>query len=332
MVEKYLGVKNSTRDLSDIEFEKIISQLAYEISLVEYTTTYSDNLLHKEWDNLLKFSTTGNTSSSSVRTGIKLCEHFFPNFFDIQNKNGVSFSSLWSQPAVIEKVLRWNRKSHSTPYLSELKRGIYFTQGLTKNTMFRPHLAKMICDMSDTDTVLDPCCGWGGRLLGSVASGKHYVGFDPNPTTFNNLNRLVNFLGIEDKVTLFNDGAENMNNYDFPEVGIVLTSPPYFNLEIYDRGKQQSENQHTTYENWKEMWLKKVISLSLDRLNGYSCWNVHNIGKMKMIEDVREIHKEFGYEEVVQYSLQSSPRQANKSKETSKKKNSDITICYRNLK
>ena len=329
MVEQFLGIKNSTRELSDIDFEKIISHLATELTSVDYKTTYSDKVLYKEWDNLLEFSNRTNISSSSVRTGIKLCEHFFPNFYDIENKNGISFSSLWSQPSVLEKVLRWNRKSHSTPYLSELKRGIYFTQGLTKNTMFRPHLAKMVCDMSDTETVLDPCCGWGGRLLGAVASGKHYVGFDPNPITYDNLKRLVKSLGIENKVTLINDGAENMDKYDFPEVGLVLTSPPYFNLEIYHNGNQQSENQHDSYEQWKTLWLRKVISLSLDRLNGYSCWNVHNVGKMKMIDDVKQIHEELGYEEHTRYSLQSSPRQSNKTKETAKKKNSDLTICYR---
>ena len=40
--------------------------------------------------------------------------------------------------------MRWNRKSHSTPYLSEIKRGIYFNFGLPKSTMYRPQMAKMI--------------------------------------------------------------------------------------------------------------------------------------------------------------------------------------------
>jgi len=330
MLEKYLGIKHSTRNLSDTEFEKILPQLARELTAVNYETNYSDEVLHKEWNKLLKFSNTTNISTSSVRCGIKLCEHFFPNFYDIQNSKGVSFSALWSQPEVLEKVLKWNRKSHSTPYLSELKRGIYFTQGLTKNTMYRPHLAKMVCNMSDTTTVLDPCCGWGGRMLGAVASGKHYIGFDSNPTTYKNLQNLAEFLDIQDSVTLINDGSENMDNYDFPKVGIVITSPPYFNLEIYDTGNQQSENQHDSYELWRDLWLKKVITLSLDRLDGYSCWNVHDIGKMKMIKDVKDIHQELGYEEYSQYALQSSPRQSNKTKDTAKKKNSDLTICYKN--
>ena len=71
------------------------------------------------------------------------------------------------------------------------------------------------------------------------------------------------------KCTLIHDGAENMNKYDsdFPEVDLILTSPPYFNLEIYHEGKQQSENNHNTYEEWRDKWLADVIQKSISRLN-----------------------------------------------------------------
>ena len=39
-----------------------------------------------------------------------------------------------------------------------------------------------------------------------------------------------------------------MNRYDFEDVDIILTSPPYFNLEIYsDKG---SETKYTKYSDW----------------------------------------------------------------------------------
>ena len=63
MLEKYLGVKNSTRNLSDTEFESILPQLAIELSSVNYETNYTDAVLHKEWKNLLEFSNTTNISS-----------------------------------------------------------------------------------------------------------------------------------------------------------------------------------------------------------------------------------------------------------------------------
>lgn len=338
MIEKILGVPNATKDMSDDDFEKILPQLATELEHIDYNYSYTNDELYLDWRKLYMFKEQGTQTSSSIRTGMKLCEHFFPNFFDIKNSKNQSVKSLWKAEK-LEKVLRWNRKSHSTPYLSELRRGVYFCNGLTKNTMFRPHLAKLINDSEETQYTLDPCCGWGGRMLGAVASGKNYIGFDPNPETFENLNRLAHFLEITKSVTLIKDGAENMDKYDFPNVGVVLTSPPYFNLEIYHDGKQQSENNHDSYQNWLDNWLADVIKKSMDRLtdDGISAWNVHNVGKMKLIDDVKEIHEKNKYEFVKDFSLGSSARQSNQSNQSNKsvkkhKKNSDVTNVFKSKK
>jgi tRNA G37 N-methylase Trm5 len=180
---------------------------------------------------------------------MKLCEHFFPNFYDIQDNRGKSFRNQWNKNNLI-KILKWNRKSHSTPYLSELKRGIYFCCGMTKNTMYRPQMSKLICDHYKPKIVLDPCAGWGGRMLGAVASGAYYIAFEPNTETFNNLQKLIEFLNISDNVRIICDDAMNMLNYDLPKVDLIITSPPYFDLEVYTAEHTQSINNHNTYESW----------------------------------------------------------------------------------
>ena len=38
--------------------------------------------------------------------------------------------------------------------------------------------------------------GWGGRMLGTVAAGWSYVSCEPNPETYDNLQRLIRFLNI----------------------------------------------------------------------------------------------------------------------------------------
>lgn len=324
MIELYLNKKYSLRNLSDDEFENIISTLASELSLVDYIPKFNEDDLIKDWEKLCKTKFNTDTTSS-VRVGMKLCEHFFPNFFDIRSK-GLSFNDIWTNVNKLEKILRWNRKSHTTPYLSELKRGVYFCCGLTKSTMFRPHLAKLITSNLKGDRVLDPCCGWGGRLLGTVASGKSYTGFEPNIDTYNNLISLVQFLGIEEYVTLYNDVVENIENYNLEKFDIILTSPPYFNLEVYSDDPSQSENKYTTYTEWSEGWLKDVICKTNKLLNndGVSCWNVHNVGKMKIIDDVKLYHNQLNFQEVNEFCLMSSKRQSNGSG-----KNKDVTKCYK---
>jgi hypothetical protein len=77
---------------------------------------------------------------------------------------------------------------------------------------------------------------------------------------------------------------------------------------------------------WLDEFLKPLIELSLSHMNedGWSCWNVHNVGKMKMIDDIKDIHKDYINQKI--FSVVSSKRQTNQSKND--KKNTDITICY----
>ena len=44
-------------------------------------------MILREWTKLRNFKNTTGTTSSGTRVGMKICEHFFPNFFDIENNN-----------------------------------------------------------------------------------------------------------------------------------------------------------------------------------------------------------------------------------------------------
>lgn len=319
----FLNKPNTLRQLTEEEFNNILPELARQLSTVNFHYSYTEEELKQDWKKLQRYTNTEFVTASQTRPGMKLCEHFFPNFFDIVNSKGEGFKTYWNE-IDLQKVLKWNRQSHSTPYLSELRRGISFCFGLTKNTMYRPHLTKMICDFYKVNTLLDPCCGWGGRMLGTVASGAHYIGFEPNTETYKNLIELAEFLKITDKVTIFNTGAEN-SKFDF-EYDLVLTSPPYFNLEIYSEEKTQSENQYSNYKDWFDKWLTPVV-LNSSQNSKVTCWNVANIGKMFLQNDLINLLEENGWKENKIFGIGSSARQANQN-ELKNKKNLDKTICF----
>jgi len=313
MIEKFLNIKESTRNLSDEEFEDILPILAEELSHVDVLPKYNYSQLESDWSKLCHWLPQGTSINSTSRLGMKLCEHFFPNFYNIKDHKNRSFLDLWKDQTLLMKILKWNRKSHSTPYLSELKRGIYFCGGLAKSTMYRPQMAKLVT--SGSQIVLDPCCGWGGRMLGSVANGCEYYGFEPNTETYNGLIKLAEYLNITDKVNLFCDDALNMNKYDIPDVDCILTSPPYFNLEVYCDEESQSITNCDTYDEWVRKFLSPLIGMSLEKLKvgGKSCWNVAKIKQGDMWEDVIKIHKQFGFIQSDEYSMCSSKRQVNGS-------------------
>lgn len=325
VIDKFLNQKNSLRDLSDEEFERLLPFLAEELSQVDYRISYTEEELNKDWKKLIDWKANVGSINSTSRIGMKLCEHFFPNFYDIEDSKGNSFDSLWTDVELLEKVLRWNRKSHSTPYLSELRRGIYFCGKLCKSTMYRPQMAKMVT--LGSKIVLDPCAGWGGRMLGSVVNGCEYIAFEPNTETYQGLVELSKFLGIQDRVKIINTDALSMGDYIRPAFDCVITSPPYFDLEVYSHESTQSIQNRSTYQEWDEQFLTPLIHLCLSYMKGKSCWNVAKVGKNDMWESVNRAHADKGYVPTNVFEIKSSARQVNQS-QSKNKKSVDRTVVY----
>jgi 16S rRNA G966 N2-methylase RsmD len=328
-IHNFLNIRNTTRKLNDVEFESVVSTLASQLENISFIPKYSDQQLRTDWNNLCKWTLSKNHINSTSRIGMKFCEHYFPNFYDIENSKGKSFSNSWTADN-LKKILRWNRKSHSTPYLSEIKRGIYFCCGLTKNTMYRPQMAKLLCIQYKPKVVFDPCAGWGGRMLGVVSSGANYIAFEPNTKTYKGLMEIVEFLNIQDKVTLICDDALRMNDYNLPKVDMILTSPPYFDVEVYCKENTQSITNISDYDGWVNSFLEPLIVNSLSYLNdgGVTCWNVGKVGKRDMKDDVERILKEKQYFLSEVFSVLSSKRQA--LQDTSKNlKSADTTEVYK---
>jgi len=330
-IKDFINIRHSTKKLSDNEFEQILPELASQLENVNYVTEYTAEKLKIDWKNLCNWTSTDDYINSTSRVGMKLCEQYFHNFYDIENNKGKSFSNLWNKKN-LEKILRWNRKSHSTPYLSELKRGIYFCCGMTKSTMFRPQMAKLLCIKYQPKIVLDPCAGWGGRMLGVVASGAEYIAFEPNTKTYNNLVKLSEFLDIKDRVRLICDDALKMDDYFLPKIDMILTSPPYFDLEVYTNESTQSIKNISNYDIWNNYFLEPLIHKCLSYLNdgGHSCWNVGKVAGRNMFDDVLIAHTKMHYIKLSSCSVISSKRPALQN-DRGNAKNSDITEIYKKL-
>lgn len=299
MLNKILNIRHGMKNQDLEEVKKAIPQMAKELAEMDYRITHNEEALLREWELLKHYGSNERKFSVRMRLGMKMCEHFFPNFYDIKNPNGKSFSSEWNEQNLVrtlESIVGYNESL----YLSTIRSKLYLYSGLTKSTMYRPYLAKVICDTYGAKVVLDPCCGFGGRMLGAVASGAKYIGFEPNKETYDNLMRLAQFLKIEDKIEIYNTGAENMLDYDFEQVDLILTSPPYFDVEIYCEEDSQSYHGYSSYVDWCNGWLFDVIGKAQSKLkeNGVSCWNVHNFERrnMPMIDDIGDYQKSVGFE------------------------------------
>lgn len=289
-------------------------------------TTYTEDERKKDWLALLKkqgLTTAGELQPIDARSkpGHKLLDHHMPHFYDVKNYKGISVKSLMTQSG-LEKALYQNLKMHSTPYASELRRMLTMTGGLAQVTKYGAATSKAIVQYFKAKRVLDPCTGWGGRMLGTLAAATNtfYVGCEPDPNTAKGLMDILNDPAIPTEVTARADIYENTAEDAIPTLktlppfDMVLTSPPYFNLEMYTAG-DQSTTKWTTWDDWVNHWLKPTILGTLECLapgaHSTSCWSVKNFktNKAYPLADVtKQIHKEAGWTLVKTITMTGSAR------------------------
>lgn len=297
-----------------------------ELMAMDYRYHYSDLELINDWQRLCTI--TQYKTGSQFRPGIKLCHHFFPNFWEIQNRRGVSFATAWQDPKVMDRVRQWGLEGMSQLWLSWIRRAVFLNAGLCNSSFYRPHLARQIVMSTDIKegVVFDPCAGWGGRMLGTVSAGWRYVACEPNPTTFDNLQRMVDFLGIGSCVELHCQPAEQFDIESLDRVDVVLTSPPYFDLEIYSQDPDQCYNQWNDWTAWRDQWFEPLVRRCQQKLSsgGLSCWNVMNVNRCDLVGVIENTHSDLQQWEHVRDVGFRTPLANLRTL-----KNTDVTRCYR---
>lgn len=281
---------------ADPEFHDTLTQLANDLALYPgewLTDTYTLEERRKDWKALV--SRDSDPSDSRSRVGHKLLDHHMPHFWEVRNAKGVCVADLACDPVSVRKALLLNTQMHSTPYASEIRRSLVLSGGLASVTKYRAGLSKHLVKLYGATRVLDPCIGWGGRMIGALAAGATYIGCEPDPKTFAGLQGILADIGRE--ADLFNEPAEQrLPQIPSESVDMILTSPPYFTLELYTGG-DQSVKEGMTWNEWVTGWLRPVVHEALRclRPGGVSCWSVKNMPRHPLADVVRDLHAEKGY-------------------------------------
>lgn len=149
--------------------------------------------------------------------------------------------------------------------------GLSIVSGVQPCSNFRPGIAcHYYKRFSPTNgVVLDTSTGYGGRLVGFMASGcaGRYIGIDPNPETHAANLRLAEDLGFADKVELHCLPVEDVSvEVVRDRCDFALTSPPYFTKEHYSHDPTQSWLRYPTPEAWCEGFLRPMLRLQFEAL------------------------------------------------------------------
>ena len=135
--------------------------------------------------------------------------------------------------------------------------------------LFKSSTAKYIYKLFGATSVLDPTAGWGGRMLGAAALGIKYFGCDTNTNLRPGYNAMIKDLDIKNCSMYWGSCL----NYDFSKLDydIVLTSPPYINMEIYE-GSSLYENNDKFYKEFLIPLMDKCFKHL--KSGGAMCFNI----------------------------------------------------------
>jgi hypothetical protein len=149
---------------------------------------------------------------------------------------------------------------------SSLTSVLSLTHGAQVPSNFRPGFACLLMRRfgSPDATVLDTSTGYGGRLVGFLASPlSTYIGIDPAVETYEANRRIAADLCPPSKsVELLCEPAEDVASDALKgRVDLCVTSPPYFSKEHYSDEPTQSWKRYSTSSEWRDGFLHPMVEL-----------------------------------------------------------------------
>ena len=303
-------IKENILDLTEPEVEQLKCALVQYIQSCNFLEhNYRINELHKDFLNLSlgEIQHNGDTITNISSVGNKIYKYFFPNMLKVKGGYKPSVVEALLDREILNKILDNRLSKNVLPYYSGNITKNMIVQGAKASgyafgtSQFKPLIAKYIYNeyVKDGYNVLDYSCGFGGRLLGLMATNKKakYFGYEPNLETYSGLIKMSEFFDFP--IDIKQCGSE-AGTFD-EKMDFIFSSPPYFNTELYSDEITQSYNKYPVYDEWLEKYWKQTVTNIKFMLNRNSVFaiNVGNDGnkKMKKIDhDMNTIILEEGFD------------------------------------
>ena len=171
----------------------------------------------------------------------------------------------------------------TNPFYATIQRGY---NGVTYVNEFPPYVARQIIqrytDINKPVSVLDPCGGWGGRMIGCASiPNTYYVCCEPCVKTYNGLIKLGKWLQTLQPTFRFKVWCLPYEEFNTEErFDVALTSPPYYDTEKYCTDETNSLNRYKTFEDWTEGFYKPLILNTVNYLRESAPF-ILNVGDRK---------------------------------------------------
>jgi 16S rRNA G966 N2-methylase RsmD len=190
-------------------------------------------------------------------------------------RKGISFFDIYNnrkeliKKAYIKKLLDYHLENNQSIYRAWHRvSNLYFSS----ISIFKPIIAKSIYCKFNPTSILDFTMGWGGRMVGACSLDiQNYIGIDLNKKLKKPLTNMSKFLNDYSKTNIkliFKDAL--LVDYKKLYYDFVLTSPPYYNIELYSGTKKR------TIEEWNKNFYEPLFYKTFDGLqkDGIYCLNI----------------------------------------------------------
>lgn len=187
----------------------------------------------------------------NTRLGCNLIDYYFlKHRLNTKGNKGISFYEFlyykenYVDKAYFKKLINFAKATNR--YKDSEIKFLYYCYGLCFGRIdaFKISNAMFVYDMFDIETILDPFAGFGGRMIGAMLRDINYIGIDSNIELKPDYERLLSdFKGEHSSsVKLY---FQSSLDFDFSKVkyDMVLTSPPYYNIEQYEHQPKRSTEQ-----------------------------------------------------------------------------------------
>jgi hypothetical protein len=138
----------------------------------------------------------------------------------------------------------------------------YMYNNYKRCTLFKTTVSLAILQLFKPKVWIDISSGWGDRLISAIAYGKcKYYGTDPSECQQSNYQKIINtFVSPKDKQNykIQKIGYE-YNTYPANSADLIWSSPPFFDLEIYEHTNNQSHEKYSTFDSWVNDFLYRDV-------------------------------------------------------------------------
>ena len=254
---KYSKEDKRKYEKGNAEAQRISAQIKRAIKRVP-AISYSKEEIEQELLSIQQRIGSLQGISNSNKTILTYQQHFY-------EKERQLFADVKIARKIIKNRAKYLFKEPKYLTDQEILRGFKISGEYYGFSHFAPEWFKWFAETTKATSILDPCGGWGHRLLGTINSGiKTYIYNDFDARTHQGCANIYTDWSeyFDSQILLHNQRAEHLDVSNM-EYDSIFTCPPYFNKETYN---DKTFKDFEDFSNWWRSVINNILKSSVNHI------------------------------------------------------------------